>query len=64
MPDTRESLVTVEFREDGERTEVVLVHDNFAGPGPVDMYAQAWRSGFETLRAFLRSEEATDAQRQ
>jgi uncharacterized membrane protein len=30
--------VTVEFREKGARTEVVLVHDNFAGPGPVDMY--------------------------
>jgi len=53
-----------EFREDGERTEVVLVHDNFVGPGPVDMYDEGWRSGLDKLRAFLRPEETTDAQRQ
>lgn len=64
VPDTRESLVTVEFREHGGGTEVVLVHDNFAGPGPVDMYDEGWRSGLEKLRAFLRSEEVTDAQSQ
>ena len=64
VPDTRESLVTVEFREDGARTEVVLVHDNFVGPGPVDMYDEGWRSGLSKLRAFLRSKETTDAQRQ
>jgi uncharacterized protein YndB with AHSA1/START domain len=64
VPDTRESLVTVEFREDGARTEVVLVHDNFVGPGPVDMYDDGWRSGFSKLRAFLRPKEMTDAERQ
>jgi uncharacterized protein YndB with AHSA1/START domain len=64
VPDTRESLVTVEFREHGGGTEVVLVHDNFAGPGPVDMYDEGWRSGLDKLRAFLRSEEVTDAQSQ
>jgi uncharacterized protein YndB with AHSA1/START domain len=63
VPDTRESLVTVEFRERGARTEVVLVHDNFVGPGPVDMYDEGWRSGLEKLRAFLRPTEAADAQR-
>ena len=64
VPDTRESLVTVEFREDGTRTEVVLVHDNFAGPGPVEMYDDGWRSGLSKLRAFLQSKETSDAQRQ
>ena len=64
VPDTRESLVTVEFREDGQRTEVVLVHDNFVGPGPVDMYDEGWRSGLSKLRAFLRAKEAPDAERQ
>jgi uncharacterized protein YndB with AHSA1/START domain len=64
VPDTRESLVTVEFREAGARTEVVLVHDNFVGPGPVDMYDEGWRSGLVKLRAFLRPEETTDAQSQ
>lgn len=61
VPDTRESLVTVEFRDvGGDRTEVVLLHDNFVGPGPVDMYDEGWRSGLEKLRAFLLSKETTD----
>jgi uncharacterized protein YndB with AHSA1/START domain len=62
VPDTRESLVTVEFRAQGTRTEVVLVHDNFVGPDPVDMYDEGWRSGLDKLRAFLRPKETTDAQ--
>ena|SRR5579862_3753950 len=57
VPDTRESLVTVEFRDLGERTEVVLLHDDFVGPGPVDMYDQGWRSGLEKLRAHLTRKE-------
>jgi uncharacterized protein YndB with AHSA1/START domain len=61
VPDTRESLVTVEFRELGDRTEVVLLHDNFVGAGPVDMYDEGWRSGFEKLRAFLQTKGMTDA---
>ena len=59
-PDARESLVTVEC-DLGARTEVVLIHDNFVGPGPVDMYDEGWRSGLEKLRAFLRPRELTDA---
>lgn len=62
VPDARESLVTVEFREHGAGTEVVLVHDNFVGPGPVDMYDEGWRSGLQKLRAFLLPEERTDGQ--
>ena len=64
VPDTRESLVTVEFREAGAGTEVVLVHDNFVGPGPVEMYDEGWRSGLSKLRSFLRANDTTDAQRQ
>ena len=64
VPDARESLVTVEFREHGAQTEVVLVHDNFAGPGPVDMYDEGWRSGLGKLRVFLRPKERTNAKRQ
>jgi uncharacterized protein YndB with AHSA1/START domain len=61
VPDTRESLVTVEFRALGDRTEVVLLHDNFAGPGPVEMYDEGWRSGLEKLRAFLGERTVGDA---
>jgi uncharacterized protein YndB with AHSA1/START domain len=58
VPDRRESLVTVEFHDLGERTELVLVHDNFAGPGPVDMYDAGWASGLRKLAVHLGSEEA------
>jgi uncharacterized protein YndB with AHSA1/START domain len=58
VADTRESLVTVEFRDLGPRTEVVLLHDSFAGPGPVDMYDAGWASGLAKLRAHLEEEEA------
>jgi uncharacterized protein YndB with AHSA1/START domain len=58
VPDRRESLVTVEFHDLGARTEVVLLHDSFAGPGPIDMYGAGWASGLAKLRAHLESEEA------
>ncbi|MFL5861557.1 MAG: SRPBCC domain-containing protein [Solirubrobacteraceae bacterium] len=63
VPDTRESLVTIEFREAGAGTQVVLVHDNFVGPGPVEMYDEGWRSGLDKLRAFLRAKETSNAER-
>ena len=53
VPDPRESLVTVEFRDLGARTEVVLVHDNFVGPGPLEPYVTGWESGLEKLAAYL-----------
>lgn len=56
--------MTVEFHQHGARTEVVLIHDNFLGPGPVDMYEEGWRSALYKLRAFLQPKETTDAQRQ
>jgi hypothetical protein len=61
VPDKRGSLVPVELHDLGARTEVVLVHDNFVGQGPVDMYDEGWRSGLEKLRAFLRPKETADA---
>jgi uncharacterized protein YndB with AHSA1/START domain len=53
VPDPRESVVTVEFRDLGERTEVVLVHDNFVGPGPIEPYHTGWESGLQKLAAFV-----------
>ena len=58
VPDTRASLVTVEVHDLGARTEVVLLHDSFAGPGPVDMYDAGWASGLRKLRAHLEPEVA------
>jgi uncharacterized protein YndB with AHSA1/START domain len=57
VPDERESLVTVEFRDLASGTEVVLVHDNFAGPGPVDGYRMGWDSGLQKLASHLQGEE-------
>jgi uncharacterized protein YndB with AHSA1/START domain len=52
-PDTTESLVTVEFRDLGGRTEVTLTHDGFAEGAPLEMYSVGWEGGFEKLRGLL-----------
>jgi uncharacterized protein YndB with AHSA1/START domain len=58
--DGSESLVSVEFREQGERTELVLTHTDFPashGPAPYEM---GWEGGFDKFeRLFTRS--AVDA---
>ena len=41
----------------GDRTEVVLVHDNFVGPGPIDMYDAAWQSSLAKLDSFLATKD-------
>ena len=46
-----------EFRDLGARTEVVLLHDSFVGPGPVDMYDAGWASGLAKLRTHLGQEK-------
>ena len=56
MAAARESLVTVDFRDLGARTEVVLRADNFAGVGPIEIYGAGRAGGIETLRAQLRGE--------
>jgi uncharacterized protein YndB with AHSA1/START domain len=57
VPDERESLVTMEFHDLGSQTEVVLVHDNFVGPGPVEGYRMGWESGLAKLSYHLQGEE-------
>jgi uncharacterized protein YndB with AHSA1/START domain len=37
-----ETLVTVEFKSDGDRTEVVLTHERFADPARVARHEQGW----------------------
>ena len=49
VPDPRESLVTVEFKDLGQQTQVLLVHDRFGGPGPMEPYTTGWESGLEKL---------------
>ena len=59
VPDPRESLVTIEFRDLGGQTEVVLIHDSFAGPGPIAMYEKGWAEGLQKLGAYLTTEGDT-----
>ena len=51
--DGSESLVTVEFREQGERTELVLTHTDFPeshGPAP---YQMGWDGGLDKFEALF-----------
>lgn len=41
-PETEETLVTVEFFERGDRTEVVLSHERFPHPGVRDQHVAGW----------------------
>jgi uncharacterized protein YndB with AHSA1/START domain len=55
--DGSESLVTVEFNERGERTELVLTHTEFPathGPAP---YRMGWEGGLDKLQALLERSE-------
>jgi uncharacterized protein YndB with AHSA1/START domain len=53
-PDTMESVVTVEFHDLGERTEVVLTQEGFAPETPLEMYSVGWEGGFAKLAARLK----------
>jgi uncharacterized protein YndB with AHSA1/START domain len=58
--DGSESLVTVEFNERGEHTELVLTHTDFPashGPAP---YQMGWDGGLDKFEAVLR-ESSVDA---
>jgi uncharacterized protein YndB with AHSA1/START domain len=58
--DGSESLVTVEFHDRGERTELVLTHSEFPashGPAP---YQMGWEGGLVKFEALLRG-SAVDA---
>jgi len=48
-----ETLVTVEFRDLGEQTEVVLVHELFPGADVRDKHAQGWASCVDHLQQAL-----------
>ena len=56
VPGEGESLVTVEFRELGECTEVVLVHGDFPASHGAEPYRMGWEGGLDKLGAlFVRA---------
>jgi hypothetical protein len=60
VPETGETLMQVEFRDRGGRTEVVVVHRDFPEGPPPDPYRLGWESGStglsgcSTLRSLSR----------
>jgi hypothetical protein len=50
------SLVTVEFLQRGDRTELVLTHSRFATVESRDSHAQGWAGGVENFARFVEKE--------
>ena len=57
MPDSGESLVTVQFRQLGESnfTEVTLTHERFPNSEVRDRHNQGWNACMNTLEAVLKA---------
>lgn len=49
MHGSEETLVEVDFVEDGDGTEVVVTHSGFAGPEIRDLHVQGWEGVLATL---------------
>jgi len=49
----RESLVTVEFRSAGQRTELVLTHERFADTEARDKHQHGWNGCLDRLGRYL-----------
>jgi uncharacterized protein YndB with AHSA1/START domain len=49
MKGSENTLVEVDFREDGDATEVVVTHSGFATPELRDMHAQGWNGCLDNL---------------
>ena len=49
MSGSENTLVEVDFREDGDSTEVVVTHSGFATPELRDMHAQGWNGCLDNL---------------
>lgn len=53
MTGSDETLVVVEFREDGDGTEVVVTHSGFANEQIRDMHTDGWNGTLNTLEQVL-----------
>ena len=48
-----ETLVTLEFRDHADGTELVLTHEGFDDPNIRDQHDQGWSSAFNSLDHYL-----------
>jgi uncharacterized protein YndB with AHSA1/START domain len=51
--DTGETLVTVEFFDRGDATEVVMLHERFPNHQVRDVHGEGWTMSFDNLATFL-----------
>ena len=51
--DAGETLVTVEFHDHGQTTEIVLIHENFPRPEISEQHHQGWLGCFDSLAEML-----------
>ena len=49
VPDTEENLITVEFKDKGGDTEIVLTGEGFTAPDEVDSNAEGWAGSLAKL---------------
>jgi uncharacterized protein YndB with AHSA1/START domain len=55
--DVGETLVTLEFNERGDETEVILTHERLPNEAVVNMHLQGWTSMAERLTELLTGKE-------
>jgi len=60
VPEPRESLVTVEFRDRGGATEVVLIHRDLPAGPAAEPYREGWESGLDKLGEALAAGSPAD----
>ena len=60
MGASAETTVTVEFRESGEGTELVLEHGPFLEPEIRALHEKGWENCFEALERMLETVEPAD----
>ena len=53
-PNAQESLVTVEFHDRGDSTEIVLTHEQLPNSEQRDKHSQGWNGCLEQLSKFLQ----------
>ncbi len=57
MAEARETVVTVEFREDSGNTEVVLTHEYFPSQEARDEHSEGWGGTFDKLALAIEAGE-------
>ena len=52
-PDNGETLVTIDFHDRGDSTEIVLTHERFLNSERRDRHARGWQGCFDRLNELL-----------